>query len=134
MADDQVDATVVGAVLLHDEGEVLAEIRILRASGKLLAHAVDLRVWAERALAADCDLVTALDLLLDLAFEGKSALEGAAQGLVLRDDGGGFGHVGLGEEVEVLLHRDERHLDVVAALDGDVAIGVGDVLDGQEPH
>ena len=99
---------------------------------KGLAEALHLRVGAERALAAERDLVAALDLLLDLAVEGEAAVVAAAERLVLGDDGGGFGHVGLGEEVVVLLHRHERHLDVVAALDGDFAVGVRDVLDRQE--
>ena len=132
VADDQVEPAVVGAVLLHDEGERLAEVGVLRAGGKRLAEALDLGVRAKGTLAADRDLVAALDLLLDLAVEGEAAVEGAAKRLVLGDDGGGLGHVGLGEEVVVLLHRHERHLDVVAALDGDLAVGVGDVLDRQE--
>ena len=54
--------------------------------------------------------------------------------LVQSDDGGGLRHVGLGEEEGVLLHRDERDLDLVVALHRHLALRVRDVLDGQQAH
>jgi hypothetical protein len=101
------------------EGVDLADVR-----RRFRAERVDLRERTERALAGDANLVAPLDLLLDLAFDGKP---GAERVLELPD--GRRAARELARKLQAAGHRHDHRLDAIADVDLDVAVLVFELGD-----